>query len=82
MVMIMRIHNPDSQITDILEHLQTGAEITPLEALNKYGAYRLGAIIYNLRQEGYNILTRMEYYTKPSGRKGRYAVYRLEDSKV
>ena len=80
--MIMRTHKVDSQITDVLEHLQTGAEITPMEALEKYGCFRLGAIIYDLRGEGYNISTRMVYYTKPSGRKGKYGVYRLEDSKA
>lgn len=31
--------------------------ITPLEALRMFGSFRLGAIIFDLRQEGYNITT-------------------------
>lgn len=72
-------HRVDSQVTVILNHLQTGAEINPLEALDKYGVYRLGAVIGILREEGFNISTRMHYYKKPSGKKGHYAVYRLEE---
>lgn len=74
-----RTHLIDSQFTLILNHLKTGAEINPKIALEKYGCYRLGAVIYDLRQEGYHISARLEYYKKPSGRKGHYAVYRLED---
>ena len=72
-------HRVDSQVTVILNHLQTGAEINPLEALSKYGVYRLGAVIFNLKEEGYNITSRIETYKKPSGKKGHYAVYRLEE---
>lgn len=73
-------HKVDSQVSVILNHLKTGAEIHPLEALSKYGVYRLGAVIYILKHEGYSILTRTETYEKSSGRKGHYAVYRLEES--
>lgn len=76
----MAKHSSDSQIMLVLEHLKTKGEINPLEALSEYGAYRLGAIIYKLKHEGYNIATRIESYKKPSGRKGHYAVYRLEES--
>ena len=41
----------------VLMHLQTHGSITPLEALNKYGSLRLGALIFNLRKEGYDIET-------------------------
>ena len=75
----MAQHRVDSQITVILKHLQSGKEINPLEALSKYGVYRLGAIIFWLKKEGYNIISRREDYLKPSGKKGHYAVYRLEE---
>lgn len=78
----MATHRDDSQVTDILKHLKSGREINPLEALKKYGAYRLGAIIHILRGEGYNISTRIEYYKKSSGKKGHYAVYKLEDEAI
>ena len=41
----------------VLTHLQTHGSITPLEALEKYGSFRLGALIFNLRKEGYDIKT-------------------------
>ena len=72
-------HKVDSQATAILNHLKTGAEINPLEALSKYGVYRLGAIIFILKNDGYAISSRRHNYTKPSGKKGHYAVYRLEE---
>ena len=79
MVIVMAQHRVNSQVTIILNHLKTGAEINPLEALSKYGVYRLGAVIYILKNEGYNIFTRIEHFTKPSGNRGHYAVYRLEE---
>jgi len=39
----------------ILRHLQSGRAITPLEALELYGCFRLGARIWELRDEGYEI---------------------------
>lgn len=41
----------------ILEHLQSGKGITPLEAYQQYNCLRLGARIYDLRAEGHNIHT-------------------------
>ena len=48
---------PKSQKENILEYLQIGNKITPLEALYQFGSFRLSAIIFELRQEGYNIIT-------------------------
>ena len=41
----------------VLTHLQVHGSITPLEALEKYGSFRLGALIFNLRKEGHDIET-------------------------
>ena len=41
----------------VLTHLQTHGSITPLEALEIYGSFRLGALIFNLRKEGHDIET-------------------------
>lgn len=62
--------------------MKTKGEINPHIALSKYGCFRLGAVIFLLKGEGYNIATRLELYTKPSGKRGRYAVYRLEESEI
>lgn len=48
---------PKSQKENILEYLEIGNKITPLEALYQFGSFRLSAIIFDLRQEGYNIIT-------------------------
>lgn len=44
-----------SQNQQILKYLQSGKKITPLEALNKFGCFRLGARIYDLRHDGHPI---------------------------
>ena len=46
-----------SQKENILEYLQIGNKITPLEALYQFGSFRLSAVIFELRQEGFNIIT-------------------------
>lgn len=46
-----------SQQSQIQSYLEDGNKITPLEALNKFGSFRLSAIIYNLKKEGMNIKT-------------------------
>lgn len=46
-----------SQNKKILHHLKSNGSITPIEALNEYGCFRLAARIKDLRDEGHNILT-------------------------
>ncbi|MGE9659228.1 helix-turn-helix domain-containing protein [Snodgrassella alvi] len=49
----------DSQSEQILKYLQAGNALTPLEALRKFNCLRLGARIYDLRQLGYQINSRL-----------------------
>lgn len=51
--------NKQSQNAAILKHLQSGKHINPIQALNNYGCFRLGARIYNLKKMGYKIRTRI-----------------------
>ena len=51
----METKETQTQKEAILRHLQSGKTITPLEALNLYGCFRLGARIWDLRDEGYVI---------------------------
>ena len=44
-----------SQNLEILEHLKTGAVLTPLEALKMFGSLRLAGRIHDLKQEGWPI---------------------------
>lgn len=48
-----------SQNEQILNHLKSGLSINPLQALNEYGCFRLGARIYDLKSKGYAINQRM-----------------------
>jgi hypothetical protein len=47
----------NSQCEQILKYLKTGKAITPLEALEKFGCFRLAARIDELRKRGYSINT-------------------------
>lgn len=46
-----------SQCSDILQHMQSKGPITPIEALNDYGCFRLAARINDLREAGHDIKT-------------------------
>jgi hypothetical protein len=49
----------ETQLLKIRKHLESGLSITPIEALNNYNCFRLGARIYDLKRIGMNIETRM-----------------------
>ena len=46
-----------SQTTQIQKHLEKGKSLTPIQALNKFGCFRLAARIADLRNQGLNIKT-------------------------
>jgi hypothetical protein len=48
-----------SQRTEILNFLKTRKQLTPLEALKRFGCMRLGARIWELKQDGHRIHTSM-----------------------
>ena len=66
-----------SQEKDILGHLQRYGSISPLEALDKFGCFRLAARINDLRAKKHNIET---YVGKENGKK--FAIYRLKEVNV
>jgi len=49
----------ESQKTKILKHLEEGKPITPIDALDLYGCFRLSDVIFKLKQEGHDIQTNM-----------------------
>ncbi len=63
-----------SQEENVLNHLRTRGPLTPLDALNLYGSFRLAAIIFNLRK-GHLIKTRD---TTDNGTGKHYATYIYE----
>lgn len=44
-----------TQNEQILEHLQSGERLSPLQALRLYGVFRLGARIWDLKRLGHDI---------------------------
>jgi hypothetical protein len=61
-----------TQTEQIRAHLLSGRDITPLEALDRYGCFRLAARVSDLRAEGLDVQTVTEEH---NGK--RYARYRL-----
>lgn len=62
-----------SQKTKVLNWLKTGKALTPIQALERFGSFRLGALIHALRGEGHTITT-----TLISNKYGnKYAKYKL-----
>lgn len=61
-----------TQKQQIKEYLTKGKKITPLEALNKFGCFRLAAVVYNLKAEGLKI--KSENVTKQGKKFASYSV--------
>ena len=47
-----------SQTDMVLAYLKKGHSITTLEAINMFGITRLSAVIYSLKEEGHEFLTK------------------------
>jgi hypothetical protein len=62
-----------TQEQEVLAHLEHGWRITNMEAYGRYHITRLGAVIFNLRKKGHNIITRLV----PQDVGAPYAEYRL-----
>ena len=70
----------NSQCDRLLFYLRNHEGITPMEAWNQLGIYRLGARVWDLRNKrGHNIIRTMVTVPNRYGDKCRVAQYRLED---
>lgn len=67
-----------TQMLAIKDWLEAGHTITPLDALERFGCFRLSAQIFNLKKLGLEIDCNME--VNPQTGK-RYGVYRLKEVK-
>jgi len=63
-----------TQKDKVRQYLESGRSITPIEALEMFGSFRLGAIIFTLREEGMPIKT--DFVTNRY--KTKFAKYTLE----
>ena len=60
----------------ILAHIKEYGNISTLEGYNKYKIMRVGSVINMLRNEGYKIITIMEYNKDKTK---RFAIYYLKE---
>ena len=62
-----------SQEQQILQYMSSGNPLTPIQALDKFGCFRLAARVKDLRDAGHTI------YTEQVNKNGkRFARYRME----
>lgn len=73
-----RKRSSNTKTDKVLEHLKTHGEITSWEAITKFRATRLSAIIFNLRLQGNNITS--EKQTSDTGE--NYVKYLLNSHLV
>ena len=66
----------------ILAHIKKYGNISTLEGYNKYKIMRVGSVINTLRNEGYNIITIMEYNRDKTKRFARYYLKEGEQNEV
>jgi len=69
------------QCSRLLSHLEQEGKITPLEALEKLGIYRLSDTVFKLRNLGYKIKTKQTVSKNKFDEKVQFATYILEESK-
>lgn len=63
-----------SQNNLVLSHLKAGHTITPIEALGKFGVFRLAARIYDLRAAGHTINKTTEHDPRTDKTFAQYAL--------
>jgi hypothetical protein len=61
------------QAKRVLRHMERKKSITALEALGVYGIFRLAAVIYDIKQAGFNVISTLHHDTNGK----RYARYSL-----
>lgn len=66
-----------SQKEKVLRHLKEVGSITPLDAMREYAIMRLSAIIFNLKDEGYDIKSEIETSKNRFGEKCKFSRYTL-----
>jgi hypothetical protein len=66
-----------TQKQKILRHLQEIGDITPVQAFFDYSIMRLAAIVFDLKDDGYDIETTILKSENKFGEPVRYAQYKL-----
>lgn len=71
-----------NKTTEILKHLKVKGHITAREAYELYGSQKVSSIIFNLRKQGYNIVTKECVGKDRYGHTCQYARYELVEDKT
>ena len=64
-----------NKTNEVLKYLQKNKSITSMQAIDMFGATRLSAIIFRLKDKGYNIITKKEEITDRYGNTCQFARY-------
>ena len=67
-----------NQKQKVLRHLKEVGAITPVQAFFDYSIMRLAAVIFDLKEDGYNITTTILKSENKFGEKVSYGQYKLE----
>ena len=67
-----------NQKQKVLRHLKEIGAITPVQAFFDYSIMRLAAVIFDLKEDGYNIKTTILKSENKFGDKISYGQYKLE----
>jgi len=62
----------------LLDYLKTNGSVNPLDAWKELGIYRLSAVIFLLRERGYNIETKRNSMLNKFEELCNYAEYELQ----
>ena len=67
-----------NQKQKVMRHLNQYGTITPLDAFRDYGIMRLAAVIFNLKEDGHDILSDMTSSSNRFGEKVNFSEYTLQ----
>lgn len=70
-----------TQKEKVLKYLQTGKGLSTMQAINWWGITRLSGRIFEIREDGHNIISTMKPVKTRDGKKTMIAVYTLEGEK-
>jgi len=65
------------QTERVLRHMQQVGPITAMDAVREYGIMRLAARIYDLRRQGYQIVSDDDSGANREGKSANWTSYRL-----
>lgn len=66
-----------SQNLRIIDYCKDHGSITPMDALNHFGCFRLSARMFDIRAMGYDVTSVMETRVNEDGEAKRYARYHI-----